>query len=155
MGVTPPALGQGFRRRIYTLRWPADSMWGGLVVKCKPASIGTVAELLGIKDLSIEDASDLAPEELEALKEVFRKFGSLVVSWNLTDDEDQPVPVDVESLVDEDFLMAMAIIGGYMQAISSVPPPLADASSSGQPLEEASIPMEPLSESPPNSSEPN
>lgn len=79
------------------------------------------------------------------------RFYEALVSWNLTDSEDRPIPVDEARGRDQGLIRALnrawlqTLIGGVHDA-----DPLLDSSTSGENSPAPAIPMAPLSESPPN-----
>jgi hypothetical protein len=77
------------------------------------------------------------------------EFGKRLVSWNLTDDDDQPIPATAEGLRQVDTSLVTALKTAWLQSIVGVhdADPLPRSSPSGEPSPVESIPMEALSES--------
>jgi hypothetical protein len=77
------------------------------------------------------------------------EFGKRLVSWNLTDDDDQPIPATPEGMRMVDTSLLTALKNAWVQSITGVhgADPLPQSSPSGEPSQVVSIPMEPLSPS--------
>ena len=77
------------------------------------------------------------------------EFGKRLVSWNLTDDDDQPIPATAEGLRQVDTSLVTALKNAWLQSIAGVhdADPLPQSSPSGEPSLVESVPMEALSES--------
>lgn len=138
----------GFKapRKTYKLVF-ADPDLEGLIVRTGSAS---TRQALDAQDMagSIQEAdatdSDAAKAKIQALLEMFVSF---IVEWNLEDDNDQPMPVTVESLMAQDLSFTMTLIYAWVAAVTDVPAPLEPSSTPGPPVAEASLPMETLSPS--------
>ena len=88
---------------------------------------------------------------IEKLKEQFDVFGGLLRSWNLVDENDEPIPADTPNLRKRDPRMVGFIVSGYMAALSAVPKALKAASAAGGPsAEESTLGLEMSSPSPPS-----
>ena len=93
-------------------------------------------------------AGSLPQEEVE---EFAHWFAGRIISWNLDDDDDQPIPVSADYLLDEDIDWAAKVVMGWVSGILQVfniPLGLANlarAAQAGAPPDpvEASIPMSP------------
>lgn len=136
----------GYKRpkRIFKLKF-TDPEMGGLEVRAKSTSLGgflTIAKLVDLKDRLT--AGDDAIAEVE---ELFSTFAKCLVSWNLLDDDDSPVPPTKDGLLSQDLDFVLEIIGAWAQAIGGVSTPLAMPSRDGARLLEESLPMEPLTPS--------
>jgi hypothetical protein len=94
---------------------------------------------------ALETPAGRTPENIERQ---FTVLAELLVEWNLDDEKDNPVPATYDGLKQMDFADVMKIMGGYMQAIASVPKASKDDSSSGETLEEASLGLARLSSVP-------
>lgn len=82
---------------------------------------------------------DLSPKErAERTRRNAEDLASLIVSWNLADDDEQPVPVGVGSVLAHcDTAMINAMRDAYQAATTRVPPPLPESSTAGS---EAEVP---------------
>ena len=93
------------------------------------------------RSLSIAEARDDDRKVLDS-------FADALVSWNLEDENGQPLPATLETLEtypDVDFMNL--IMDTWMTAVAGVDEELGKDSSSGEQSPEASLPMEPLSPS--------
>lgn len=83
----------------------------------------------------------------EQMRNVFQLFGdTILISWNVEDQDGNPRPANGESLLVEDSDFVLAIISAWLDAFVEVSVPLAGASDSGaEALPERSIPMAVLS----------
>lgn len=106
--------------------------------------------------LVLEGFSD-APEDdgRSALVRQLEEFGDSLISWNLEDEQGNPLPCNRASLfaIDNDLALALAtewlaVLGGKVSG------PLPESSPSGEPSPVASIPMEALSAPQPPTSVP-
>lgn len=77
------------------------------------------------------------------------EFTQRLVSWNLTDDDDQPIPATAEGLRQVDTSLVTALKNAWLQSIVGVhtSDPLSQSSPSGAPSLVESVPMEALSPS--------
>jgi len=84
-------------------------------------------------------------ENIKATRELLSRFAAALVSWNVEDEEGEPVPPTLDSIFAEDLGFVLAVIKAWMDAIAGVSGPLAPSLPAGEPSPEASIPMESLS----------
>lgn len=128
----------GFKRKnTFPLDFEGTEL-EGLTVQCRRPSLDALAcaaEMQGV------------PMSPTTFRTLVRHFADGLVSWDLEDDNDQPIPATYEELIkqDEDFLSCL--LDAWFPAVKGVDGNLGDGSSSGDPSLEASIPMEPLSAS--------
>jgi hypothetical protein len=128
----------GFKRgrKIYHLVWPADNeQYGGLEVDMRGLSIDQLVRVMEIT--SDKDKEGLA----ERFDEMFTLFGSKLVGWNITDDDDVPVPATseaVKEMAGDDPYWLFGIVLAWATAIGSVDTPLPEGSSSGENSQELS-----------------
>lgn len=135
--------------KLYRLRFDDHP---GLIVRARSTSAGAFLEIADLSDTARADDS-------AAIRELFRKFADVLVSWNLDysmdgplDDtgelawlEGDPVPPTWAGLMTQDLDMVLTLIEGWMTAVAGVSTPLAQPSSGGSPSLVESLPMEPLS----------
>lgn len=138
-------MGAGYRRKTYVLRWPEGHVNHGLVVKLRGLSIKDLNIVQSMRGVKTEDDLDEG-----MFGQVLGVLVDRMLSWNLTDDEDNPIPITAEVLLDEDFGMVVDILNAWTKAVTSVSDPLGGRSTSGATFPEGSIPMETSSESLPN-----
>lgn len=125
----------GYRRERNLYKLVFDQ-YPGLVVRTRSASAGMVFDVSRLTDL------EPTPDTVE---EMFEKFAGVLVSWNLENDEGEPIPATVESLMDEDFDFVMQLIHAWIRAVTGVSAPLEKPSTSGNPSLVESLPMDVLS----------
>jgi hypothetical protein len=131
----------GFKReRVYSLIFD-DPELNGLEVRARSASIGTFRRVT-----SLSDSDDATMDSVLEMEQIFAKY---LVSWNLEDSDDNPVPATFEGLDDQDPDLVTTIIGAWITALTQVldASPLDGSSDSGRPFPVESIPMETLSAS--------
>jgi hypothetical protein len=137
-----------FRRekKLYALNFESDELDG---FECLMGGV-SLERFIEITQLSaaLETPEGRTPENIERQ---FTVIGELLVSWNLDDEDGTEVPCDYEGLKKQDFGFVMAIMGGYMQAIASVPKASNSESPSGETSEELSLGLGSASRSLPNS----
>ena len=133
------------RKKLYRLTFADDTDLFGLEVVMSSVSMGT---LLTLQEMS--DRADEVAKDKTQFRDVIEIFAGAMLSWNLEDDFDEPVPVTVDGILTQDPDFIMAIITAWTKAIAGVADPLGDSSTSGAPSPEASLPMEPISPSPPS-----
>lgn len=122
----------GFRlKRTYALRWESGDL-AGLEIDMRATSVATMIELQAFK--AQRDEKSLAAKLVEH-----------VVRWNLVDENDEILPLTVESLTAQEPVVLAAIGKQWWLATAGVSAPLDDGSTSSTPSEsEASIPMDAL-----------
>lgn len=138
-------MGYKVHRNIYKLRFEGAE-YEGLEVRAKSVALGQFMDMMKLADL--KSKKSLTEEDRAAIDSLFERFAKVLVSWNLEDDDDKPVPTTKEGLYSLDFEFALLIILAWMDAVAGVSGPLGKPSSNGSPSLEESIPMETLWGSP-------
>lgn len=126
-----------YKRKTYNLRWPEGHVHHGLFVKLRGLSIKDLNTVQSMRGMN-QDIDD------QLLRDVLGILSNRIVEWNVTDDDGNVIPHDVDTLADEDFGMVMDILNAWTKAVTSVPGPLGERSTSGATFPEESIPMETL-----------
>lgn len=80
------------------------------------------------KSVSLGDALDL--DELP-IAEQLASLADALTSWDLLDDDDQPIPCDLAGLRSLEFGHAKTILTGWIKAITAVAAPLEKPSPNG------------------------
>lgn len=126
---------KGFRREApeYVLHFE-DEQFDGLVVHAKSLPLREFFELQKLQLKSEEDAG--------AAEQIIRRMSDVIVSWNVEDDDDKPVPVSFESLISYDMTFILAIFNAWMEAVASVPNRSSGSSNAGETSLVPSIPMD-------------
>lgn len=122
----------GYQRPLLRLKFEDPEM-AGLEVVCKRPSVGQI-ELFDKTDRQLD-------EQLVVLQ-------TCLISWNLEDEDGNPVPITIEGLKSQDQPFLAALIDAWTGQAVKVPGPLGRSLPSGEPSPVESIPMEALSESP-------
>jgi hypothetical protein len=124
----------------------ADPGWAGFEVVMTSMSMEMFVMTAALTQLSAEQLAK-SPETIDRL---FTSLADCLVSWNLDDQHDNPVPATKDGLYTQDLDFIMKIAQAWGQAVASVPDPLsADSSSGNQSLVE-SLTTEALSPSLPS-----
>lgn len=126
----------GFKRVTYKLKF--YGAYEGLEVRCKGATIDQVVRFQTLLSGGLTDNTD---EGQAARIEIIETLDSKLISWNLTDDNDVPVPL---TLVNEDWSLVLTLARSWIDAGVEISRPLDPASSNGVPSEVVSTMMEPL-----------
>jgi hypothetical protein len=127
----------GFKRPNLRLEF-ADPQFDGFEVLMRRLSTRRAMELEALLNQPRENAED---------SQLFVKTGVEflahgIISWNLEDDEDQPIEPTGDNLLDVDQALLHAILRAWLQVSVSIPPPLAGDSDSGDQSLAESLPME-------------
>lgn len=125
------------KRKIYNLDFTGTD-YEGLMVSIRGLNTGQYMDMVTAK------------AEVEAGGEttnLLTIMASRLVSWNVEDDDDLPVPPTLDGIKTQDLDFNLAIVNAWTTAMAGVPAPLDQPSSDGGSSLEASIPMEVLSPS--------
>jgi hypothetical protein len=131
----------GFMRRTFKLEFE-DPSFGGLEVRTRTKPLRFLVELEQLMSTNLAD--DVNAADLERFHEM---LAEVIISWNLLDDAEQPVPITGEAIGGEEWLLLKEIARAWVQAVTAPPRPLSQPSSGGDPLAGLDIPMEALSPS--------
>lgn len=118
----------------------------GLEVRAASVPIGKLIDMqTQAERLKSGDAASF-----DDARELFELFALSLRSWNLTEDDDTPVPTTLDGVLGLEFGFASELLLAWFEAIADVPAPLARRSTVTLPSEVPSIPMELLSGSHPS-----
>lgn len=106
----------------------------GLVVRLQSISFGKVRRITSLLD----------SEGDGALEEIGKLVVSKIVSWNLEDENGQPVPVTVEEFDELDFSLVLKIVNSWLDRMTGVSDDLGKDSSSGAKFPGQPVTMEAL-----------
>lgn len=136
----------GYKRqaKVFKLKFEDPEM-AGLVVRVRSVKLGKLMKLVRAMDL---DTEKMTVEDLDLIDDVFRTFASALVDWNLEDEKNQPVPITLEGIYEQELDFVMEIVAAWVDALTGVSAPLAKRSTGGEGFREESLPMEALSLSP-------
>jgi hypothetical protein len=122
------------KRTLYKLDF-SETEYAGLEVTTRSVSVKGLLAIAAAAD----EVDEVSPAE-DKVMDLLGRFARVIVSWNVEDDDGQPLQPTVEVLLDQDFAFVMAIINAWIVAVSQAPPPLPGTSNSGATSPEASIP---------------
>ena len=141
----------GYKVKKTIFRLVFEGKHEGLIVEALAPPLGFLEDAMKMAPLVGKSTDQMTEEDLELVTGVFSGFAEYLVSWNLEDDDDQPIPADLAGLKKQDMGFVMEIVQAWLENAGEVGAPLPQPSSSGRPSLEGSLPMEPLSASPPSS----
>jgi hypothetical protein len=136
-------MGFKVKEKQYKLKFDDDQEMAGFEVIMLPMSVETV---LLLQELG--EPRETRGEDREDVRSTMQLVADHMVSWNLLDADDLPVPVSVKALQTLEMSFYRTIVREWDRACAGVPAPLDSGSTSGVSSLEASIPMEPSSPSP-------
>lgn len=128
-------MGFKIKRKTYLLEFE-DPEFEGLMVEVRSAPLGQFIDMTKMAQLAEEKDETAAAN---ATVKLFESFSNALVTWNLEDEDDNPVPATFEGLQTLDVDAAMYLIQSWMTAIGGVNTPLGSASTAGATSLEASI----------------
>ena len=88
-------------------------------------------------DLDAIRAGQANPADLERLRALVADFSGALVSWNLEDDDGQPVGTDVHTVRSLDLLFVLTLVGAFLSAVVDMATEAAEAAQ----LDETNLPM--------------
>lgn len=127
---------RGFRRKRKVFKLTFED-YEGLEVEVKSVPVRKLLDVL-----QLADAMTGKPTQ-EQVEELFGWFADRIVSWNYEDEDGNPLPATLDTLLDDDFDFALKMVMAWVQAVSAITVPSIEAPANGttpDPLE-ASIPM--------------
>jgi hypothetical protein len=119
---------KGFKRerKLYHLNFETDELDG---FECFATGC-TLEQFVEISALG-EELKTEEGRTKENIEKQFTTFARFLTSWNLLDDDDEPVACTYKGLASQEFDFVMAIMMAWMKAIATVSDPLVSASPSG------------------------
>lgn len=122
--------------KTYNLQFD-DGRLEGLEVTLRSLPIGVLFEL-----------DELAGNNTrESIDRLFGIVADALQSWNVVDDDEQPVPATKAGLYTQEPELVHEIVDAWRDAMSGVPDPLPETSGDGETSLEESMPMESMSPS--------
>lgn len=110
------------KKTVYKLDF-SDTEFAGLEAAVRA---GSIDQLLGLQELA--DHEELSAEEA---RQMFAGFASLLVSWNVETEDDEPVPATYEGVASQEPDFIKAIVTMFYETVAAAPPPLPGGSPSG------------------------
>ncbi|GGU13294.1 hypothetical protein [Streptomyces violascens] len=129
-------MGFQFKAPRINLAFEPDHDYHGLEVTLRKLNLQEFLDINGIGDV----------EDMHAGHQL-RTMGEKLLSWNLEDEDGQPVPATVDGVLRQDKDLMIAICSAWLDALRGVSAPLEQSSPDTGPSLEASIPMDAPSES--------
>jgi hypothetical protein len=124
--------------RVLILKFD-DEDYAGLEVKAKSVSLGVLL------DLEDETSAMRKGSGIAQTRDLLSLFADKLISWNLEDDEDKPIPTSLEGVLSLEIDHAYPIILAWVDAMLSVGRNAGKGSTSGLPSVPApDFPMEAL-----------
>jgi hypothetical protein len=115
-------------RRTYIMEF-TDPEYEGLEITVRSIPIRNLQHLMSLDP----ESTDLKVRS-ESIDQMTRAFAEALVSWNMTDENGEPLPTTLEYIESEDVDFIMSCIAQWMNAISRVDDssPLDESSEPGQ-----------------------
>lgn len=123
--------------RVLVLQFE-DPDYEGLEVKARSVSLGVLL------DLDEETDAMRAGNGIAQTRQLVNLFADKLISWNLEDEDDKPVPATADGILSLELDHAYPIILAWVDAMVSVSASTGKGSSSGVPSVPPNFPMEPL-----------
>lgn len=133
-------MGFKVKPKTYTVRFEEGHEFHGVEARLSGMSYGEWEQVTGL------DGGDGETNGADSV----RRFVDHLISWNLEDEQDQPVPTTLDAVKTLDHNLVAALNNAWIQTLIGVhdADPLPETSTSGEPSPEVSvIPMEALSPS--------
>lgn len=131
MGFTP-------KKTIYRLDFEGTDL-DGAEVRMRASSLGLAFDVVGLIGVDEDNAT---PEDIERALQQYVELADHLVSWNLDDDNGDPLPADLEGLKTLEIRYVRMIAEAWQRAQVDVPGPLPSGLSNGQqPPDLLGIPM--------------
>lgn len=128
------------KKKLYKLIF-ADEDMAGLEVTMTSVPMG---DLMKLQQLDPKRAAQDPAE----FRELLGIFAGAMLSWNLEDDNDQPIEIGVDSFLKQDINFIFEIISAWSTEVAGVSAPLDGGSTAGANALEASMQMDALSPNP-------
>lgn len=143
----------GYKRKakVYKLIFE-DEEFAGLEVRVKSLPVGDFLDLTDLADVA---AGTAGAEQKDKIERLFAIFADALLDWNLLDEDDNPVPANLDGVKSQDLDFDLTVIKAWMEAVAGVAAPLVTGSNGGTTTLEASLPMAPLTPSPESSETPS
>ena len=124
--------------RTMTIKFAEGHQYYGAEARVRSMTLGQYMAATGLDGGEGEDTAAS-----------MRRFGEHLVSWNLDDDDEKPIPATPEGMQSADQGLIRSLQSAWLQAVVGVhdADPLPQSSPSGEPSLVESVPMEALSPS--------
>jgi len=130
MGFKPKA-------KHYRLKFVGDDEYDGLEVVCTSLSVGDFEELMDIvstatRSMKNGTATTDSDETRNSATALIDRFASCLVSWNVEDENSEPIPATRSGVSTQQFDFVLVLINRWMEAIAGVDPNLQKNSNNGE-----------------------
>jgi hypothetical protein len=135
----------GFRRKRRTIKIIFQGDLDGLEITAYSVSMDTFLEFEELSNRYFGGKTgkdEKASMAIQSFRRMLDMFAGVLVSWNLEDEDGEPVPATREELGREDPGFVFDVIVKWMEAVAGVSAPLSETSSSGETSAELSLPMD-------------
>ncbi|HUM06360.1 MAG TPA: hypothetical protein VLT90_12925 [Terriglobales bacterium] len=128
----------GFKpqRTLYKLKF-TDDKYDGMEIVVRSVPIGTLAKL-----------QSEGEKNQNSINELCELLSSNIQSWNLEFHDGSPMPITLDSLLDQEFDFVYDVVNAWTSAITGVTDELKKDLKNGGNTEELNLPMVPLPMSP-------
>lgn len=128
---------RGFRRKRKVFKLTYEE-FDGLEIMARGLPVGEMLDILKIA------AGMGSQPSKEQVTELLSAFADQIQSWTYLDEDGNPLPPTVETLLaEDDFGFVMKLVNGWVEAIAGTPDPTAPPGTGTAAGLEASIPMTP------------
>jgi len=133
MAPSPPGPDVGYRPQLKLHKLTFEDH-PGLEVTVRAPTVDGYLKLTGLSSALTGDRPD--PSKAA---EMFERLAAHLVSWNVEDEQGNPVPVTFDGVSTQELGFILQIVTGWVSAIADVAPPLPPGSSGGATSPEASL----------------
>jgi hypothetical protein len=119
----------------------SETELAGLEITARASSVEDLLKLVGVAGQlrtldqqmkALADGDDADMDELQKqLRSIFAPFARVLKSWNVLDDDGEPVPATLDGLLSQELEFVSQVIEAYVSALAAAPPPLQGNSPSG------------------------
>lgn len=130
----------GFKapRSIYRLDFEGTEL-AGLEIRMRGGKLGDTLAVAGLVGVTEENAT---AEDVKLALSQYQDLADHIVSWNLEDDDDQPIAPDLDGLATLETRHVNMIASAWQKAQVDIPAPLGRGSASGPSSDLSLIRME-------------
>lgn len=118
----------------------------GLEVETRSTSLETVFTISKLSE-GFSPGQTFTIEDINVFRELLTQFAAVIARWNMEEEDDTPIPITAESLMNQDMGLVMFLIDAWITAMLDVPAGLKATLPGGEKPPEVSIPVVPLSPS--------
>jgi hypothetical protein len=117
-------MGVRLKSRVFQIQWPDDHDMAGVVVQIRARRMREVIRIFELRENRMSESAN----------QIIDIFGEALVSWNIDDDQGNPIPANADGIRELEDWQWNDILDGYWEAVNGVDGPLSgDSSNGGQP----------------------